>query len=105
MSLSFRVKENDLSVREHTGDGAILLALNLDHGKTNNLAGFAIKCTTPSRGQYESKTYWLKNRLSLSKEITSATETLTSKREDSNKAPFQSFHWTHYPRIGFNKDL
>jgi hypothetical protein len=73
------------------------LAFDLDEEKTIKLAGFAIKCTTPSRGPYHSKTYWLKNRLSLSKEVTRTTETVTSTREDSNKAPFQLFHWAHYP--------
>lgn len=72
------------------------MAFDLDE-KTNKLAGFAIKCTTPSRGPYHSKTYRLKNRPSLSKEITRTTETVTSTREHSNKAPFQLFHWTHYP--------
>jgi hypothetical protein len=39
----------------------------------------------------------LKNRLSFSKEITKSTKTVSSKRQNSNEAPFQLFHWTYYP--------
>jgi hypothetical protein len=103
MSLSSITEKNGFSVKAYAGDGAILLAFDLEEAKTNNLAGFAIQCISPDRGPYKSNTYWLKNRLSLAEEITGTTEAVTSKREDSNKAPFQLFHWIHYPGAGLGE--
>lgn len=97
MSNSSTASKDGLSVCSYVGDGAVLLAFDLEEDKTSNLAGFAIQCTTPNKGPYTSNTYWLKNRLSLREEITKDTETLASKREDSIRAPFQLFHWIHFP--------
>jgi hypothetical protein len=84
----------------YTGDGAVLLAFNLEEDKIDNLAGFAIKCKAPHTEFYETDEYWVKNRLNFENPLT-AKEKLTPKKwTSSNEAPFQTFHWTHFPNAG-----
>jgi len=91
--------EDGLRVSSYAGDGATLLAFNLDRSRIDKLAGFAIKCKTPNRGPYPSNEYFLPNRLNLQEPITKEKEAgLTN--AGSDKAPFQMFHWIHFPSAG-----
>ncbi len=83
-----------LTVTAYRGDNNVLLAFNLKESLIKNLAGFAIKLRLPN-----GKSYWLKNRLSFEKPLqanTSPQERLALWTE-SNLAPFQRFHWQHFP--------
>ena len=84
----------------YTGDGAVLLAFNLDDDKMDDLAGFAVKCKAPHTETYPTDEYWLKNRLDFEKPLTAEDELTPNKWVSSNKAPFQTFHWTHFPNAG-----
>jgi hypothetical protein len=87
----------------YTGDSAVLLAFNLEDDKIDNLAGFAVKCKAPHTETYKTDEYWVKNRLNFEKPLT-AKEKLTPKKwVSSNEAPFQTFHWTHFPNAGPGK--
>jgi phosphatidylserine/phosphatidylglycerophosphate/cardiolipin synthase-like enzyme len=90
-------------VTAYDGDGAILLAFDIDEDKTQNLAGFAVEVVTPDNGPYPSNRYWLKNRLSFNMEISKETTLTPDLWVDSNKAPFQTFHWVHFPGAGPGK--
>ncbi len=93
-------KNNGLSSIAYIGDGSVLLAFDLDEDKITNLAGFSIKCTTPSNGPYQSNTYFLQNFLSLKDGLTSDKPLASSQSQGSDKSPFQSFHWVHFPSAG-----
>jgi hypothetical protein len=102
MSLS-KADNNGLFVAAYTGNGAVLLAFDLDENKTDKLAGFAIKCLTPDKGPYPTNEYFLKNRLSFTQKLTN-TKLVTPENEiGSDKAPFQTFHWIHFPSAGLGK--
>jgi len=103
MPLSKLSKNEGLAVTAYDGDGTVLLAFDIDEEKTKNLAGFAVKVITPNKGPYRSNKYWLKNRLSFKREISSEIELTPEMWEDSNKAPFQIFHWVHFPSAGPGK--
>ncbi len=103
MALELTNKNDGLAVTAYAGDGSVLLAFDVDDDKTKNLAGFAVETVTPDKGPYPSNKYWLKNRISfkggLSKEIAFTPD----KQVDSNQAPFQTFHWVHFPGAGPGK--
>jgi len=103
MPLSKLFKSKGLAVTAYDGDGAVLLAFDIDEEKTKNLAGFAVKVVTPNKGPYSSNEYWLKNRLSFKRELSRETELTPEMWEDSDKAPFQTFHWVHFPGAGPGK--
>jgi len=103
MSLGEFFRNEGLAVTAYDGDGAILLAFDIDEDKTQNLAGFAVKAITPNRGPYESNEYWLKNRLSFNRGLSNETVLTPDKWVDSNKAPLQTFHWVHFPGAGPGK--
>jgi hypothetical protein len=103
MPLSKLFKSTGLAVTAYDGDGAVLLAFDIDEEKTKNLAGFAVKVVTPNKGPYSSNEYWLKNRLSFKRELSRETEFTPEMWEDSNKAPFQTLHWVHFPGTGPGK--
>ena len=84
----------------YTGDGAVLLAFNLDEDKMDDLAGFAVKCKAPHTETYPTDEYWVKNRINFEKPLTAKDELTPKKWVSSNKAPFQTFHWTHFPNAG-----
>lgn len=84
--------KDGISVKGYRGDGAVLLAYDLDEHLTQNLAGFAIKCTPP-----KGKPYYLLNRLNFTKKMTSATTPEQRTWTPSNEAPFQKFKWVHFP--------
>lgn len=87
----------------YPGDGAVLLAFNLDEDKIDNLAGFAVKCKAPHTETYKKDEYWVKNRLNFEKPLTAKDKLTPRKWTTSNKAPFQTFHWTHFPNAGPGK--
>jgi hypothetical protein len=93
-------KSEGLAVTAYDGDGVILLAFDIDEDKTQNLAGFAVKAVTPDKGPYKSNEYWLKNRLNFNRGLSKETMLTPDKWTDSNKAPFQTFHWVHFPGAG-----
>jgi hypothetical protein len=95
-----RKHKDGFSFTCYVGDSAVLLAFNLDEDKIGNLAGFAVRCKAPHTETYPTDEYWLRNRLSFDRALT-AKETLTPEKwTESNKAPFQAFHWVHFPNAG-----
>lgn len=88
------VSKDGLTVTAYPGDGAVLLAFSLDPGAMQNksLAGFAIQCTTPA-GQAS----FIPNRLNFGQAVTAATTPAQRQWTTSDKAPFQKFHWVHFP--------
>ena len=91
-----RVSNNGLTVAAYAGDGDVLLAFSLDDSvlKQNDLAGFSIQLTPPN-GQPA----YLMNRLNFSQPVTSQTtpQQQQSQWTTSQNAPFQKFHWVHFP--------
>jgi hypothetical protein len=102
LSLS-KTKKASLNLAAYAGDGAVLLAFDLDQSKTDKLAGFAIKCKAPTKGPYSTDEHFLKNRLSFTQKITKDTKTDATTQVDSDKAPFQTYHWVHFPSAGQGK--
>jgi len=91
------------AVKAHVGDGAVLLAFDLPSEKATNLAGFAVKCVTPDAGPYLTNEYFLKNRLNFEHELTAREKLNPAKFISSDKAPFQTFHWIHFPSAGLGQ--
>jgi hypothetical protein len=93
-TVSNTVSKDGLTVTAYPGDGDVLLAFSLDANALQNksLAGFAIQCTTPA-GQAS----FIPNRLNFSQAMTSATTPGQRAWTTSDKAPFQKFHWVHFP--------
>ena len=91
---SDRVSNNGLTVAAYAGDGDVLLAFSLDDAllKQNELAGFSIQLTPPN-GQPS----YLSNRLNYSQPVTSGTAPQQHPWTSSQDAPFQKFHWVHFP--------
>ncbi len=85
---------NGLTFTAYPGDGDVLLAFSLDEKllQQNDLAGFAIQWTPPG-GQPQ----YIPNRLSFSQAMTSSTTPQQRTWTSSQEAPFQKFHWVHFP--------
>jgi len=83
-----------LALRGYVGDGVVLLAFSLDPDelKTNELAGFSIRCSPPSGASF-----FLENRLNFSNQVTSDTGPQQTPFTSSQNAPFQKFHWVFFP--------
>ena len=81
-----------LTLRAYPGDGAVLLAFDLDESRQADLAGFAVEYTDP-----DGKTLPVLNRLSFGQAITSATTPEQRKFIPTDEAPLQKFHWDHFP--------
>ena len=96
-------QKNGFSFACYPGDSAVLLAFNLDEGKIDNLAGFAVKCKAPHTETYKTDEYWVKNRLNFEKPLTAKEKLTPTRWASSDKAPFQAFHWTHFPNAGPGK--
>jgi hypothetical protein len=79
----------------HRGDGAALLAFDVDASLVDNLAGFAIECEPP-----KGDPYFVMNRLSFDPAKAITAETTPEEREwtPSDEAPIQKFHWIHFPK-------
>ena len=96
----FRSSREGLSVAAYTGDRAVLLAFNLEKEKTDRLAGFSIAVAGPKKPSDAGKPYYLSNRLNFDDKVTAGTKYNADLWTSSDIAPFQSFHWTHYPSQG-----
>ena len=83
-----------LTLTAYPGDGAVLLGFSLDPAelKTHDLVGFSIQCTPPA-----GKPFFLDNRLNFANPVTSSTTTAQTPWTSSENAPFQKFHWVHFP--------
>ena len=83
-----------LTLTAYTGDGNVLLAYSLDSSllKANQLAGFSIQFTPPGG----TPTYLL-NRLNYNQPVTAKTPLAQAPWTSSQQAPFQKFHWVHFP--------
>jgi PLD-like domain len=83
-----------LTLTAYAGDGAVLLGFSLDSSefKTHDLVGFSILCTPPA-----GKPFFLDNRLNFANPVTSSTTTVQTPWTSSENAPFQKFHWVHFP--------
>lgn len=92
--------DNGMSVNSYIGDSVVLLAFNLDQSMIDNLAGFSIHCTAPRADVFPSNKYWLKNALNFKKSLNKEAPLTSSSYTDSDKAPFQIFHWVHFPSAG-----
>jgi phosphatidylserine/phosphatidylglycerophosphate/cardiolipin synthase-like enzyme len=90
-----RVTNNGLTLAAYAGDGDVLLAFSLDDNllKQNQLAGFSIQVTPPN-GQPS----YLSNRLSYTQPVTKGTPPQQHPWTTSQDAPFQKFHWVHFPQ-------
>jgi phosphatidylserine/phosphatidylglycerophosphate/cardiolipin synthase-like enzyme len=93
-SPSTTVSKDGLTLTVYPGDGAALLGFSLDKNalQNKNLAGFAIQCIPPT-----GHPYYLPNRLNYSQPVTSTTTPGQRVWTTSDKAPFQKFHWVHFP--------
>jgi hypothetical protein len=105
----YRGSGDGISVAAYTGDRAVLLAFDLAADRVDGLAGFAVACTppdTPRRAGPSGRAkdeYFLQNRLNFAKGVSAGTPFDAEQWTPSNKAPFQTFHWTHYPSTGPGK--
>ncbi len=84
--------KDGLTAKVYRGDGAAMLAFNLDEKLTKNLAGFAIKRTAPN-----GKSAYLPNRLHFTSCVTSDTKTEDIGGHPTNEAPLQKFRWHDFP--------
>lgn len=81
-----------LTVKGYRGDRSALLAFDLAESLTAGLAGFAIRVKPP-----QGAAYWLPNRLSFASGYTNKTKATDRVWTSSALAPFQKFHWVHFP--------
>jgi hypothetical protein len=81
-----------LTFAAYPGDGAVLLAFDLDPGMQQDLAGFAVEFTDP-----DGHTSPVLNRLSFTQTITSGTTPAQREWTPTSEAPLQKFHWVHFP--------
>jgi PLD-like domain len=87
-----RQQSGGLTFTAYPGDGAVLLAFDLDQGMQQNLAGFAVEYTDP-----DGHTFPVLNRLGFSQPVTSATTPEQRRFFPTSEAPLQKFHWVHFP--------
>jgi hypothetical protein len=81
-----------LTVKAYRGDGACMLAMNMEDHLTEDLAGFAIRRTSP-----DGKTTALKNRLSFNSAYTATTTAKKRTWWPTTVAPYQKFWWVDFP--------
>jgi hypothetical protein len=88
------ISSSALPLTAYPGDGAVLLGFSLDPTelKTHDLVGFSIQCTPPA-----GKPFFLENRLNFANPVTSSTTATQTPWTSSENAPFQKFHWVHFP--------
>jgi phosphatidylserine/phosphatidylglycerophosphate/cardiolipin synthase-like enzyme len=84
--------QDGLSVKAYRGDGAVLLAFDLNETLTAGLAGFAIQRTPPT-GQ----PFYIPNRLSFTTAVTTQTTPEQHVWSPSDQAPFQKYRWVDFP--------
>jgi hypothetical protein len=83
----------ELRFAVHRGDGAALLAFDVDAKVAPDLAGFAVECEPPG-----GEAYPILNRLSFEHAITADTTPSERRWTPTSEAPIQRFHWIHYPK-------
>jgi hypothetical protein len=85
---------NGLTFEAYAGDGAVLLAFDVDEPLRKDLAGFAIEYTDP-----KGKTSPVFNRINFQDPVTAETTNKDRRRmaTDTKHAPIQKFHWVHFP--------
>jgi len=93
-------ENNGLAVTAYAGDRTVLLAFDLPEDAIDNLAGFAIAVSEPGAAPNRKHPYYLLNRLKFAAGITGSTPYNEKIWTPSDMAPFQSFHWAHYPSLG-----
>ena len=76
----------------YPGDGAVLLAFDLDPAMQADLAGFAVEVTDP-----DGQTFSVRNRLSFGRAVTAETTPEQRRWTATSEAPLQKFHWVHFP--------
>ena len=81
-----------LTFAAYPGDGAVLLAFDVDQSMEPDLAGFAVEYTDP-----DGQTSPVLNRLGFTQAITSATTPEQRQFIPTSEAPLQKFHWVHFP--------
>ncbi|MFA5332840.1 MAG: phospholipase D-like domain-containing protein [Methanoregula sp.] len=96
-------EKDGLAVSGYAGDRTVLLAFDLPEKKTKDLAGFSIGVSKPGKEPDPKHRYFLENRLSFDKTVTKKTAYDAAIWTPSDKAPFQAFHWAHYPALGFGR--
>jgi hypothetical protein len=84
---------DSLRLSVHRGDGAALLAFDVDEKLAPDLAGFAVECVPPQGDPYP-----LLNRLNFARKVTAGTTPSERRWTSTFKAPIQKFHWIHYPK-------
>lgn len=99
------MSENDdgMYVTCYRGINSVLFAMNLDKDKSSNLAGFSIHCVTPDKGPYDTSEYCLPNFLDFEHSFETDNKLNCNNKRGSNKRPFQTFHWIHFPSAGPGK--
>jgi hypothetical protein len=76
----------------YAGDGAVLLAFDLDETRQEDLAGFAVEYTDP-----DGRTFPVVNRLNFGQALTNKTKLVERRYTPTDEAPLQKFHWVHFP--------
>ena len=87
-------QDQGLTFKAYRGEGAALLAFDIDPDLQPDLAGFAVRYRTPEGDEFP-----LTNRLSFVDPITAETTPAERQaiRTTTDEAPLQKFHWTHFP--------
>jgi hypothetical protein len=83
---------DSFEVKVYQGDSAVLFAFDVAEADRAGLAGFAIQCTPQGQAPY-----WVPNRLAFDTPVHADAPLQAGKYADSIDAPFQSFHWVHFP--------
>ena len=86
--------DRGLTFKAYAGDGAVLLAFDVDEPLREDLAGFAIEYTEP-----EGEVCPVFNRINFQDPVTADT-TNKDRRQmatETTQAPIQKFHWVHFP--------
>jgi hypothetical protein len=92
MTSSTTQQAEGLTFIAYPGDGAVLLAFDVDESMAPDLAGFAVEYTDP-----DGQTLPVLNRLGFTQAITSATTPEQRQFIPTSEAPLQKFHWVHFP--------
>ncbi|MEN6442793.1 MAG: phospholipase D-like domain-containing protein [Methanoregula sp.] len=93
-------EKNGLKLTGYTGDRAVLLTFDLSENQIDRCAGFAIAVTLPGTKPKPGNDYFLNNRLNFSEGVSAGKPFGPDQWTPSDAAPFQTFHWTHYPSTG-----
>jgi len=87
MTSSTTQQAEGLTFAVYSGDGAALLAFDIDQSMAADLAGFAVEYTDP-----DGQTLPVLNRLGFTQAITSATTPEQRQFIPTSGAPLQKFH-------------